>query len=301
MTCDVFLQVAVWRCRGRVPVAVEATAALAEARAADTGTPPSDALARSAYALAIVRLVNGLVDPGQGGARAVSVAGLAARRGLPRLLVDLRHEAAHNELPSLAASRLGAATAVAWLVREYWDRQRAYLMDRHGRLAEAVGRLVASHSRDGPPGGAGVAPLPSAVPGAEAPASKKSERRAALSELAEMLASSPLRVLVEPLFASLLGGLAPSAARLTPGSAAALVTSLAHRWPHLPGLVVSHAAETALGDPEGAMCGPALALATELCRRHASWPAACCSLGPEAWAVLRARCGQSERHQGTCE
>ncbi len=33
--------------------------------------------------------------------------------GLPRILVDLRHEATHNELPSLAALRWGAALAVS--------------------------------------------------------------------------------------------------------------------------------------------------------------------------------------------
>lgn len=105
-----------------MPVAVEATAGLVDARwrAGDASGPPPEHAERALLAMCIVRLVNGLVDPGQAGARAVSVAGLAARRGLPRLLVDLRHEAAHNELPSLPALRLASTRK--------GDRARHYIV-----------------------------------------------------------------------------------------------------------------------------------------------------------------------------
>jgi ribosomal biogenesis protein LAS1 len=65
-------------------------------------------------------MVNGITDSQQKGRVAVSVASLACAAGLPRLLVDLRHEATHNELPSLQVLRLAARQALAWLQASYW-------------------------------------------------------------------------------------------------------------------------------------------------------------------------------------
>ncbi|KAG8939189.1 rRNA-processing protein las1, partial [Tulasnella sp. 408] len=56
---------------------------------------------RQAYALAIVRLVNSLVDPLQQGVFARPIAAIAAQIGLPAWFVELRHQATHEDLPSL--------------------------------------------------------------------------------------------------------------------------------------------------------------------------------------------------------
>jgi ribosomal biogenesis protein LAS1 len=56
---------------------------------------------RQSYAIAIIRLVNGLVDPLQVGTYARSINAIAAQLGLPSWLVELRHAATHEELPSL--------------------------------------------------------------------------------------------------------------------------------------------------------------------------------------------------------
>ena len=65
-------------------------------------------------------MVNGITDSQQKGKVAHSVANLAAAAGVPRLLVDLRHEATHNELPSLPVLRLGVQQALEWLENNYW-------------------------------------------------------------------------------------------------------------------------------------------------------------------------------------
>ncbi|KAI5123721.1 hypothetical protein M0805_000315 [Coniferiporia weirii] len=75
---------------------------------------------RQAYASAIVRLVNGLVDPLQLGAYARSIAAIAAQIGLPQWLVELRHTATHEELPSLELLRAGARESLAWLLHNYF-------------------------------------------------------------------------------------------------------------------------------------------------------------------------------------
>jgi cobyrinic acid a,c-diamide synthase len=56
---------------------------------------------RMVISLAIVRFVNGVTDTAQRGTRAVSVAHLARTLQLPRVLVDVRHESTHSQLPSL--------------------------------------------------------------------------------------------------------------------------------------------------------------------------------------------------------
>lgn len=63
---------------------------------------------RQSYATAIIRLVNGLVDPLQLGVFARSIASIAVQLGLPQWLVELRHAATHENLPSLELLREGA-------------------------------------------------------------------------------------------------------------------------------------------------------------------------------------------------
>ena len=63
---------------------------------------------RHSYAACIIRLVNGLVDPLQLGAYARSIASIAQQLGLPLWLVELRHAATHEDLPSLELLREAA-------------------------------------------------------------------------------------------------------------------------------------------------------------------------------------------------
>ncbi len=50
----------------------------------------------------------------------------------------MRHEAAHNELPSLAVLRLAARVALAWLAAGYWQRQADHLAACQARIAELL-------------------------------------------------------------------------------------------------------------------------------------------------------------------
>jgi ribosomal biogenesis protein LAS1 len=65
-------------------------------------------------------MVNGIADSQQRGKVAVSVASLADAAGLPRLLVDLRHDATHNELPALPTLHVALHQALGWLTANYW-------------------------------------------------------------------------------------------------------------------------------------------------------------------------------------
>lgn len=81
--------------------------AVRQDNATEIGLFPSLSL-RQSYATALIRLVNGLVDPLQSGTYARPILSIAAQIGLPAWLVELRHAATHEDLPSLELLRDGA-------------------------------------------------------------------------------------------------------------------------------------------------------------------------------------------------
>ncbi|KAI7884058.1 Las1-domain-containing protein [Lichtheimia hyalospora FSU 10163] len=114
-------RVAAWISRGCVPVAVECTATLIQLRLRDRGhTILSQRELRHLYSIALIRLVNGMVDIEQQGnlVRATSV--VAAQLGLPLWFVDIRHAATHEHLPGLSVLRDAAEQALQWLYDFYW-------------------------------------------------------------------------------------------------------------------------------------------------------------------------------------
>lgn len=106
--------------RGRIPHAVEATLWLVELQLQDVDGANHVAL-NMAYAMLIVRFVNGLLDPFQQGAVAVPLYVLARNIDLPALFVELRHQATHESIPSIELCRQACAMALSWLAEHYWS------------------------------------------------------------------------------------------------------------------------------------------------------------------------------------
>ena len=141
------LRIASWRARGRVPLAADMTSTLVELGLIDGGGSGARAPEQTlslAYAMALTRLVNGVVDPMQQRARAASVQRLAQEVDMPASLVDLRHESTHNRLPSLALCRLAAQQAMLWLHEHYWIPQRSSLHSTKQSLLASLKRLAAT-------------------------------------------------------------------------------------------------------------------------------------------------------------
>ncbi|EKM83617.1 hypothetical protein AGABI1DRAFT_123945 [Agaricus bisporus var. burnettii JB137-S8] len=116
-----------WKAVTSLPHALECTLALLVAIQQDrkqenaaSGSPLNYLSLRHGYASAIIRLVNGLVDPLQLGAYARSIASIATQLGLPPWLVELRHAATHEDLPSLETLREAARQSMAWLLHNYF-------------------------------------------------------------------------------------------------------------------------------------------------------------------------------------
>jgi Las1-like len=159
-------RVEVWRLRcggpGFVPHSVESTHALAACLCEDrypSGPTLSDATLALMYASAVTRTVNGLTDVlQQSRAVAASVAHLGRLLGLPAWIIDIRHQATHNAMPSLPILRTAAQTLLSYLDQVYWTPLR-------NRRIEAVAlarHLVRGHqpgnALDGPKSGAPQSP-----------------------------------------------------------------------------------------------------------------------------------------------
>ncbi|KAG8220139.1 Las1-like-domain-containing protein [Butyriboletus roseoflavus] len=115
-----------WKAVTPLPHALESALAILAARMLDASC--RDALSaktalslRQTYAAAIIRMVNGLVDPLQSGPYARSIAAIATQLGLPSWLVELRHAATHEDLPSLELFREAVRESLSWLLRNYFD------------------------------------------------------------------------------------------------------------------------------------------------------------------------------------
>eukprot|EP00929_Paragymnodinium_shiwhaense_P065697 TRINITY_DN32912_c0_g4_i1.p1 TRINITY_DN32912_c0_g4~~TRINITY_DN32912_c0_g4_i1.p1 ORF type:complete len:629 (-),score=182.20 TRINITY_DN32912_c0_g4_i1:147-2033(-) len=118
-----------WRSRGRLPVAVDMTGSFVEIMLNDpefneeSRAPRSEHELQLLYSMAVIRLVNGLVDVAQRGRVAKSVAEIAKDMDWPQWLVDIRHEATHMRLPYLTLLRLAAKEAVWLLLERFWRPQ----------------------------------------------------------------------------------------------------------------------------------------------------------------------------------
>ncbi|KAG5339894.1 Protein LAS1 [Termitomyces sp. T112] len=111
-----------WKATTCLPHALESALSILVAIAQDNShTCSTSSLSiRQSYATAIIRLVNGLVDPLQLGAFARSIASIANQLGLPSWLVELRHAATHEDLPSLVLLRDAAWESMTWLLHNYF-------------------------------------------------------------------------------------------------------------------------------------------------------------------------------------
>ncbi|KAF5377178.1 hypothetical protein D9615_006336 [Tricholomella constricta] len=111
-----------WRATTYLPHALESTLSILAVILQDNvqAAPSSHLSIRQSYSTAIIRLVNGLVDPLQLGAYARSIASIANQLGLPPWLVELRHAATHEDLPSIDLLREAARESMVWLLHNYF-------------------------------------------------------------------------------------------------------------------------------------------------------------------------------------
>jgi len=120
-----------WLNRSACPFAVESTGSLIHAQELDeqllllsllpSSHSGSEWVVRSAYAMAVLRFVNSVADTFQTSMYAQSIFQISQRIGLPIWLVELRHAATHEELPSLEVLRDACIASLHWLQTHFWQ------------------------------------------------------------------------------------------------------------------------------------------------------------------------------------
>ncbi|KAI1214897.1 Las1-domain-containing protein [Annulohypoxylon truncatum] len=118
-------RVSMWMQRGGCPHLVESTALLMAAILSDlhetrARANSSSYALRAAYSAAFSRFVTGLLDSQQDKQRKMSMYTVAKTIGLPATFVELRHQATHEQLPSLLKLRTAARKALVWIWDYYW-------------------------------------------------------------------------------------------------------------------------------------------------------------------------------------
>ncbi|XP_057994644.1 protein LAS1 isoform X2 [Hevea brasiliensis] len=133
-------RISTWRSRGCLPVVIDVTASIIEIQQKDPffrNDLPSDAIHSEQmlamlYCMAILRLVNCVVEKTRKKTE-ISIAEAAGAIGIPRTLIDIRHEGSHRDLPALTLVRDSAAKAIHWLKSYYWEPQTEQIpLKRHG-------------------------------------------------------------------------------------------------------------------------------------------------------------------------
>lgn len=159
-------RISTWRSRGCLPVVVEVTASIIEIQQKDLyfiKNQSMDASVRGAddqssnvslseealamlYCMAIMRLVNGVVEKTRKKTE-VSIAVAADAIGLPRVLIDIRHEGSHRELPALQVVRSASIKALRWLKSYYWEPQEKAIPFQ-GDISTTIRKEIKSKLRD---------------------------------------------------------------------------------------------------------------------------------------------------------
>ncbi|KAF9922918.1 rRNA-processing protein las1 [Linnemannia zychae] len=117
-------RVKAWEARGKLPHAIDSTAAFMQVVIRDWTQTCSDQDLRHMYSMVFIRFVNGYVDAFQSSKSAKSIAYLAVEKvGMPIWFVELRHTATHDYLPSLTILRSATNQALAWINDNYWMPQ----------------------------------------------------------------------------------------------------------------------------------------------------------------------------------
>ncbi|KAL7122480.1 hypothetical protein ACP275_01G048500 [Erythranthe tilingii] len=122
--------ISTWQSRGGIHVAIEVTASLVEIQQRDPffrndldeRVCLSEEMLAMLYTMAIIRLVNGVLEKTRK-KNEVSIGEAADAIGIPRMLIDIRHEGSHRDPPSLIVVRLASQKAIDWLVSYYWEPQ----------------------------------------------------------------------------------------------------------------------------------------------------------------------------------
>ena len=109
-------KVSAWLSKQQVPIAIEVTAALQ--KELHNHKRNVDALS-----LAIIRFINGVVEPFKDSNLSASIQLICNEHNIPDHVLNIRHAATHGQMPTFDFACVGALSALNWLQENYWEQQ----------------------------------------------------------------------------------------------------------------------------------------------------------------------------------
>ncbi|KAL6948873.1 hypothetical protein ACO0QE_001348 [Hanseniaspora vineae] len=82
------------------------------------------------YCMVLIRFINGLLDPLQNSVYAIPLMKLCEKIGIPKYIVEMRHQATHERImPCLEMLRFAVSNCLTWVRKNYWDMEAFELQD----------------------------------------------------------------------------------------------------------------------------------------------------------------------------
>ncbi|XWS38797.1 hypothetical protein CRYUN_Cryun19dG0161000 [Craigia yunnanensis] len=118
-------RISTWRSRGCLPVVIDVTASIIEIKQIDPFFRWFAFRTNASYVVlhGNLELVNCVIEKTRK-RTGISIADAADAIGIPRRLIDVRHEGSHRDFPVLAIVRDSSVVALNWLKSYYWEPQK---------------------------------------------------------------------------------------------------------------------------------------------------------------------------------
>lgn len=134
-------RVMAWASKQVLPIAIEVTASLLQ----ELHNPEKNT---SALSLAIIRFINGVVEPFKNTNLSVPISTIGASYGVPDFVVTIRHLATHGKMPSFEFATIGAIYALEWLQKNYWEVQLNEINSIEQELRQQLMLFLMNSSKD---------------------------------------------------------------------------------------------------------------------------------------------------------
>lgn len=83
-----------------------------------------DFIVKQNYCMVLIRFINGLLDPLQNSVYAIPLMKLCEKIGIPKYIVEMRHQATHERImPCLEMLRFAVSNCLTWVRKNYWDME----------------------------------------------------------------------------------------------------------------------------------------------------------------------------------
>ncbi|KAI9294963.1 Las1-domain-containing protein [Neoconidiobolus thromboides FSU 785] len=135
-----------WYIRGKLPCSIECSMLFYQVIIKDYEQQVknfNDIELRMLYSMALIRFVNGIIDPEQTSKYAKPIHIIAKNIQLPPKFVMLRHTATHGNLPKIQILRDYAKEALEWLNVHYWNK----IIHQSTEDVEIVNNLLISYKQ----------------------------------------------------------------------------------------------------------------------------------------------------------